>query len=142
MSRRAFFAAFLLVALLIAGFGSYYASTHPDGLESVAEKTGFSDQAKESATADGPFAGYSTRGIDDARLSGGVAGIVGSLLVLVLAGGLAWTVRRRGPVEGPAEEPVEGPAQEPAQEPAEGPAERPGTDAARDSADASPGSGS
>jgi len=41
MSRRAFFAAFLLVALLVAGFGSYYASAHPDGLEFVAEKTGF-----------------------------------------------------------------------------------------------------
>ena len=129
MSRRAFFAAFLLVALLIAGVGSYYASTHPDGLESVAEKTGFSDQAKESATSDGPFAGYSTRGIDDARLSGGVAGVVGSLLVLVLAGGLAWTVRRRGPVEDAAEDAVEDAV------------ERPDTDA-RDEADASPRGGS
>ena len=97
MSRRAFFATFLLVALLIAGFGSYYASAHPDGLEFVAEKTGFLDTAEDSSTAEGPFADYSTKGIDDARLSGGVAGVVGCLLVLVLAGGLAWTVRRRGP---------------------------------------------
>ena len=77
MSRKAFFATFLLVALLIAGVGSFYASTHPDGLNFVAEKTGFIDQEKTSAASDGPFAGYSTKGIDDARLSGGVAGVVG-----------------------------------------------------------------
>ena len=96
MSRKAFFAAFLLVALLVAGFGSYYASAHPDGLNVVADKTGFSDQEKSSGTSDGPLAGYETKGIDDARLSGGVAGVVGCLLVLTLAGGLAWAVRRRG----------------------------------------------
>ena len=96
MSRKAFFATFLLVALLIAGFGSYYASAHPDGLTFVAEKTGFSDREKSSRTSDGPMAGYRTKGIDDARLSGGVAGVVGCLLVLTIAGGLAWAVRRRG----------------------------------------------
>ena len=99
MSRRAFFATFLLVALLVAGVGSYYASAHPDGLNFVAEKTGFSDQEKTSGTSEGPLAGYQTTGIDDARLSGGVAGVVGCLLVLTLAGGLAWAVRRRGPAE-------------------------------------------
>ena len=100
MSRKAFFAAFLLVALLIASFGSYYASARPDGLNFVAEKTGFVDREKTSAASDGPFAGYSTKGIDDARLSGGVAGVVGCLLVLTLAGGLARVVRRRDRAEG------------------------------------------
>jgi hypothetical protein len=100
MSRRAFFATFLLVALLVAGVGSYYASAHPDGLSFVAQKSGIGDQEKASSTSDGPFAGYSTKGIDDARLSGGVAGVVGCLLVLVLAGGLARVVRRRGPTDG------------------------------------------
>ena len=99
LSRKAFFATFLLVALLIAGFGSYYASAHPDGLTFVAEKTGFSDREKSSGTSDGPMAGYRTKGIDDARLSGGVAGVVGCLLVLTLAGGLAWAVRRRSPAD-------------------------------------------
>jgi hypothetical protein len=96
MSRTKFFAAFLLVALLIAGVGSYYASSHPDGLNYVAEKTGFLHKEETSATSDGPFAGYSTKGIDNARLSGGVAGVAGVLIVLVLAGGLAWGLRRRG----------------------------------------------
>lgn len=90
-----FFAAFLLAALLIAGVGSYYASAHPDGLNYVAEQTGFIDSEKESATADGFFAGYSTRGIDNERLSGGVAGVVGSLTTLLVGGGLFWLIRGR-----------------------------------------------
>ncbi|WP_165807123.1 PDGLE domain-containing protein [Nocardioides currus] len=96
MKRNAkFYAGFLLVALLIAGVGSFYASSHPDGLNYVAEQTGFIDQEKASATSDGPFAGYSTRGIDDDRLSGGVAGVVGSLTTLLVGGGLFWVLRRR-----------------------------------------------
>jgi hypothetical protein len=95
-SPRRFFAVFLVAALLVAGVASYYASSHPDGLEFVAGKTGFLDSADESPTASSPFADYSTTGIDDGRLSGGVAGVAGSLLVLVLAGGLFWALRRRG----------------------------------------------
>ena len=46
----------LLACLLIAGVGSYYASSHPDGLEFVAESAGFSDSAKDSAASDSPIA--------------------------------------------------------------------------------------
>ena len=95
-SSRRFFAVFLLAALLVAGVASYYASSHPDGLSFVAQKTGFSDQEKASPTSDGPFAGYSTKGIENDRVSGGVAGVAGSLLVLSIAGGLFWVLRRRG----------------------------------------------
>jgi cobalt/nickel transport system permease protein/cobalt/nickel transport protein len=97
MSRRTFWMVGLVVTLLIAGVGSFYASAHPDGLEYVAEKTGFIDSAEDSPTADGPFADYSTKGVDDSRVGGGIAGVVGVLLVLVLAGGLAYAVRRRAP---------------------------------------------
>jgi cobalt/nickel transport protein len=92
---RTFLLAFLLVALLVAGVASYYASAHPDGLAYVAEKAGFGDQEQRSATDDGPFAGYSTKGIDDDRVSGGVAGVAGSLIVLLLAGGLFTVLGRR-----------------------------------------------
>ena len=95
LGNRRFFAGFLLAALLIAGVASYYASSHPDGLNFVAEKTGFADHEKASPTAGGPFAGYSTKGVDDDRLSGGVAGVAGCLLVLGLGGGLFWVLRRR-----------------------------------------------
>ena len=83
------------VALLIAGVGSFYASSAPDGLEATAAEQGFGDTAQDSATAGSPLADYSTAGVDDARLSGGLAGVAGVLLVLVLAGGLTLVLRRR-----------------------------------------------
>ncbi len=95
MSTRRFFAVFLLAALLVAGVASYYASSHPDGLEFVAGDSGFLDRADDSPTAGSPLADYSTKGIDDVRISGGVAGVAGSLLVLILSGGMFWGLRRR-----------------------------------------------
>lgn len=97
MSTRRFFAVVLLAALLIAGGASYYASSHPDGLEHVAQQTGFEDTARDSPAARSPLADYSTKGVEDDRASGGVAGVAGALLVLVTAGGLFWVLRRREP---------------------------------------------
>ena len=90
MTTRRFFTVALLVSLLVAGVASYYASSHPDGLEYVAEQTGFID----SAVAD-----YQTSGVDDARLSGGLAGVIGVVVMLVLSTGLFWVVRRREPAD-------------------------------------------
>jgi cobalt/nickel transport protein len=104
MRTRTFLLAGLVVALLVAGVGSYYASAHPDGLEHVARETGFLDRAEDSPAADGPFAGYSTTGVDDARLGGGLAGVAGSVLVLALAFGLFRVLRRRDPSEEPVED--------------------------------------
>jgi hypothetical protein len=42
-----------------------------------------------------PLAGYTTRGVDNARLSTGIAGIAGVSITLAIAGGLAIAVRRR-----------------------------------------------
>ncbi len=95
---RRFLAVFLLAALLVAGVASYYASAHPDGLEYVAGKVGFLDSADESPAAKSPLADYSTKGVENDRVSGGLAGIGGSLLVLVIAGGLFRLLRRRDPV--------------------------------------------
>ncbi|WP_222265294.1 PDGLE domain-containing protein [Modestobacter marinus] len=92
---RAFLLAGILIALLIAGVGSYYANSSPDGLEATAAEQGFDSTARDSATAGSPLADYATAGIDSARLSGGLAGVVGVLLVLALAGGLVIAVRRR-----------------------------------------------
>ena len=96
MSTRRFFAVALVVSLLVAGVASYYASSHPDGLEYVAEQTGFIDSAEDSATSDSPLADYQTSGVDDARISGGLAGVIGVVVMLVLSTGLFWLVRRRG----------------------------------------------
>jgi cobalt/nickel transport protein len=92
---RWFFVAFLASALLIAGVVSFSASGHPDGLEYVAKTTGFLDSAGNSATAGSPLADYGVAGVKNARLSVGLAGIIGVLVTLLLAGSLAWLLRRR-----------------------------------------------
>ncbi|WP_204164697.1 PDGLE domain-containing protein [Nocardioides daejeonensis] len=95
MRNRRFYLGFLVVALLIAGIVSGFASANPDGLEHVAETLGFSGTATDHATGDGPFADYGIKGIGNARLSGGLAGVLGALVCLLIAGGLAWMLRRR-----------------------------------------------
>lgn len=96
MRNRTLFVVALLTALLVAGGVSYFASSNPDGLEYVAEKVGFADAAEDSPTADSPLSDYQVKGVENDALSGGLAGVLGALVVLVLAGGLAWVVRRRG----------------------------------------------
>ena len=85
----------LLLALLLAGVGSYYASSAPDGLNRVAEDVGFAQAERESRAAGSPLAGYGTRGVDDERLSGALAGVTGVLVTLVVAGGAMRLVRGR-----------------------------------------------
>jgi hypothetical protein len=87
----------LVVCLVLAGVVSFYASSSPDGLESVAGTHGFLDTARQHASSGSPFAHYATRGIHDARLSGGVAGVVGVLVVGVLAFALFRVLGRRSP---------------------------------------------
>ncbi len=95
MTSRRWWAAGLLVALLLAGVGSSYASSHPDGLERVASSLGFGDTERSSVTSDGPLADYQTTGVSDARVSGSLAGVIGTVVVLALGGGLFWLVRSR-----------------------------------------------
>src|SRR3546814_11219631 len=96
MKSRTVLVTLLVVSLLLAGVASFYASSHPDGLEHVAEKTGFLDSGEDSATADSPLADYGAEGVDNERISGGPAGGTGCLVGLVLAGGLFLVPRRRG----------------------------------------------
>ncbi len=96
MSTKALVVTGVLVALVLAGFVSYYASRSPDGLNRVAQDQGFSDSRRAHPAQDSPLAGYHTKGVADGRLSGGLAGVVGVLVVLALAGGLVLVVRRRG----------------------------------------------
>lgn len=101
MNRRTFFAIGVLLTLLLAGVASYYASSHPDGLEYVAGQTGFGDSAEDSATDDSPLADYQTEGVEDDRLSGALAGLAGVGLVALLGGALFWTLGRRSRAEEP-----------------------------------------
>jgi uncharacterized membrane protein YedE/YeeE len=85
----------LLVSALVAGVLSFYASAHPDGLTHVAESLGFAGTARDSATASSPLAGYTVSGVGDARLSGGLAGLVGIAVTGLVMGGLVLLLRRR-----------------------------------------------
>jgi cobalt/nickel transport system permease protein/cobalt/nickel transport protein len=97
---RTFVLAGLVVALLLGGVVSYYASGDPDGLNKVAEDTGFAGTEAEHAAGGLPLAGYETRGLENERLSGAVAGITGVLVTFALAAGLTLVVRRRSPGTG------------------------------------------
>lgn len=112
-SRRGtgFHLGFLLVALVIAGGLSSFASSDPDGLDSVTlqgcavtevggeeqlEGACIAQDARDPATAGSPLAGYSVVGGEGTV---GLAGVAGVLVTLALGGGLFWMLRRR---DGPA----------------------------------------
>jgi cobalt/nickel transport protein len=64
-------------SLVLAGGVSYYASSHPDGFEKSAGEIGFLDTAKESPLKDSPLAEYGVGGVENERLSGALAGVIG-----------------------------------------------------------------
>jgi cobalt/nickel transport protein len=100
----------LLVALLLAGVVSNFASSSPDGLDSASTKgctvnaegeiTGgdcMARNAEDHELNDSPLADYGIRGIDNPYLATGLAGILGVLLTFAVGGGLFWLARRRAP---------------------------------------------
>lgn len=95
MTTRRFLLAGLLVALVLAGLVSHYASSQPDGLEKVAADKGFDAGERDHALKGSPLGDYGVKGVDDARLSGGLAGVAGVGVTLLAGGGLFWAVRRR-----------------------------------------------
>jgi hypothetical protein len=94
--NRWFLAAGLLVALILAGIVSFYASGAPDGLEKVAADKGISAKEEHHRLKGSPLGDYGVKGVHDRRLSGGLAGLAGVGITLVIGGGLFWLVRRRG----------------------------------------------
>jgi hypothetical protein len=71
------------VALVLAGVVSRFADSDPDGLTTVAEEQGF---AHTEQPRDGLLGDY-----------GSLTGVVGVLVVLGVAGGITYAVRRRHP---------------------------------------------
>ena len=82
----------LAVSLAVAGGVSWFASTHPDGLEKVAEDKGFMDRAKEPSHSVMPD--YTVPGLSG-FLSNGAAGIAGVLVTFGAATAAGYLVRRR-----------------------------------------------
>ncbi|MFD4606366.1 energy-coupling factor ABC transporter permease [Streptomyces sp. NPDC058464] len=94
-SRRTLWISGLVTSLVLAGFVSYYASASPDGLEKVAHDHGIDTQTKEHAAAGSPLADYGVEDVSDARLSGGLAGVIGVGTTVVAGSAVFWAVRRR-----------------------------------------------
>ncbi|MFX0594346.1 PDGLE domain-containing protein [Melissospora conviva] len=99
----------LLVALLLAGVVSNFASSHPDGLDSSlrdgcvfdAEENVIggscpAQAAREHELGDSPLADYGIRGIGNDFLSTGLSGVAGVLLTFAVGGGLFRLARPRG----------------------------------------------
>jgi cobalt/nickel transport protein len=109
MTRRLFLVTGLLVAFLLAGVVSSFASSSPDGLDKTAldgctvdaagEITGgtcMAQQEQEHQLGGSPLADYGIRGIDNEYLATGLSGVLGVALTFAVGGGLFWLVRRRG----------------------------------------------
>ncbi len=80
-STKWVFLGIAVVALILAGLVSRYASSHPDGLTKVSEDKGFAHTEKPRDALLGDY--------------GSVTGMIGVLVVLGAAGGVAYVVRRR-----------------------------------------------
>jgi cobalt/nickel transport protein len=97
----------LLVALLLAGGVSLFASANPDGLDSVTRAgctfnaqdevvsgSCLAQKAREHGLAGSPFAGYATEGVGGSA-STAISGVVGVLVTLGVAFGVTLVLRRR-----------------------------------------------
>jgi hypothetical protein len=84
----------LALSLVLAGGISYYASSQPDGFEKSAGEIGFLDTAEESPLAGSPLAEYKIEGVENERLSGGLAGVVGVAATAAISFGIFYGLRR------------------------------------------------
>ena len=106
--KRWFLGAGLLVALILAGVVSNFASSSPDGLDATAREgctfnaddeitggTCMLQQEKDHQLADSPLADYGIKGIANPYVSTGLAGVAGVLLTFGVGAGAFWLLRRR-----------------------------------------------
>jgi cobalt/nickel transport protein len=85
-----------LLAALVALFLSPFASSWPDGLERVAEDTGFLQKAEEvEPLVSSPLPDYVFPGLTNEKVATSLAGIIGTLLMFALGYGVAMGLKRR-----------------------------------------------
>jgi len=86
----------ILVAVVIGGFVSYFASSSPDGLEKTQEDMAAAEPPHApAAPPPSPFAEYNLKGLPEGFLSNAAAGVAGSLLVLGVLLGVGYALKRR-----------------------------------------------
>lgn len=93
-SNRSVLAWLGFASLIVAGGLSLLASSHPDGLEWVAEQAGFAQTAAESAVAGSPLSGYALIGLPH-PWGAVLAGLLGVLVTVAVGLALASLARGR-----------------------------------------------
>jgi cobalt/nickel transport protein len=95
MKQKTFLISGFIASLFLAGVVSFYASSHPDGLEKVAGDIGFLETAKDHSNSDGVLADYGVKGMDNPRLSTGAAGVIGVIATGAISTGFFLLIRRK-----------------------------------------------
>jgi hypothetical protein len=86
----------LALAVGLATAASPFASSHPDGLEKVAEDKAFLEVGRLAPIQeDAPVPDYAFPGVEDEQLATGLAGFIGTLGVFAIGYGVAAVARRR-----------------------------------------------
>ncbi|MEX0864150.1 MAG: energy-coupling factor ABC transporter permease [Acidimicrobiia bacterium] len=97
---RTFVIGGLIATLFITAIVSQFASSDPDGLESVAGSEGFLDSGQEHTLAHSLFADYATTGVANVSMSLAIAGIAGTVTTLLVAWGIVLAVKGKPPHTG------------------------------------------
>ncbi len=84
----------LVVAFALATFVSPFASSSPDGLEKVAVDNALDTDVEDHALADAPLADYGVEGVDNERVSTGLAGLIGVAVTFAVGFGLFAVIKR------------------------------------------------
>ncbi|MFH0763324.1 MAG: PDGLE domain-containing protein [Candidatus Omnitrophota bacterium] len=85
----------LLAAIALAVLISPFASSHPDGLERVAEDKGFIEKGETAPALASPAPDYAWPGIKSGKLAASAAGAAGTLVVFGFSYALAAVIRKR-----------------------------------------------
>jgi cobalt/nickel transport system permease protein len=108
VKTRAFLLSGLAVALVLAVVVSQFAASAPDGLQKVAEDSGFAASAQGHAMGGSMFAHYATAGVANPTLSLAIAGAAGVVITLAVGAGILYAVRERRSEEPDLTQAVEG----------------------------------
>jgi len=85
----------LTISLILAIFISPFASPWPDGLEKVAERYGFLEKGEGHEVFHAPIPDYAMPGIKVESVATALAGLVGTLIVFVIAYGVGIVIKRK-----------------------------------------------
>ena len=84
----------LIIALVLAGVVSLFASSFPDGLERVAIDHDFIELGEGNEVMHSPMPDYIVPGISNETLAASLAGLIGTLMMFGLVYGIGKALKR------------------------------------------------